>query len=99
MLTHVSLQIKLLACCYLLRLNENRFSSSYILEICTLIACKIYAIFCCHCAQPAVIEFDGLWFVFQMWAISMNYFVDIPYELLLSCVKNINLTVDRLVTL
>nr|XP_011466784.1 PREDICTED: BTB/POZ domain-containing protein FBL11 isoform X1 [Fragaria vesca subsp. vesca] len=29
-----------------------------------------------------------------MWAISMNYFVDIPYELLLSCVKNINLTVD-----
>ncbi|KAL6138398.1 hypothetical protein ACLB2K_063681 [Fragaria x ananassa] len=29
-----------------------------------------------------------------MWAISINYFVDIPYKLLLSCVKNINLTVD-----
>ncbi|XP_024188680.1 BTB/POZ domain-containing protein FBL11 isoform X2 [Rosa chinensis] len=29
-----------------------------------------------------------------MWAISVNCFVDIPYELLLSCVKNINLTVD-----
>lgn len=29
-----------------------------------------------------------------MWAISMNCFVDIPYDLLLSCVKHMNLTVD-----
>ncbi|KAM1196846.1 hypothetical protein ACFX2I_008519 [Malus domestica] len=29
-----------------------------------------------------------------MWAMCMNYFVDIPYDLLLSCVKHMDLTVD-----
>jgi hypothetical protein len=33
----------------------------------------------------------------QMWAMSSKFFVDVPYDLLLSCIEHPLLTVDRLI--
>ena len=33
----------------------------------------------------------------QMWAMSSKFFVDVPYNLLLSCIEHPLLTVDRLI--
>lgn len=50
-----------------------------------------------HCSDLLSMEADDVVFSGQMWAMSSNFFIDVPYKLLLSCTEHPHLTVDRLI--